>query len=250
MIGPDVHVAHGYTMEDLRQITAAALVADRLLAMPYNERHDIAWSAIAEHLCAADEPPLRQELVRVGWQAIYHHIRDGLRQRGWSDGGRDRTAGMPTMPRFATYWHGTRVESPQEERLVEELAVTQVLSTLTPAKREAIVALAVHDDYRLAAASLGIAYEALLQRLKMARAQVLKLWHEGETPRRVHRTDRRVGSYKKPPATHCTRGHEWTAENTRTATNMVRGKLQKRRFCRACERARHADAPRSSRETV
>lgn len=232
-----MHIRHGYTLNDLDRLTKMALGADRLLAMGYTERHDIAWSAIAEALCAASEPPHYQELVRIGWQAIYRHVRDGLRQRGYADGERDWSSDEPTRPRFVAYW-GSRVEPSHEDRIVEKIAADQVLATLGGPCRDAVVALAVHDDYLKAAESLGIRYTALTARMRTARAQFLGRWHEGETPHRPRRVDRRVESHSKESATHCGNGHEWTPENTRNATTMAQGKPKHRRFCRECERDR------------
>lgn len=232
-----MHVRHGYTLDDLDRMTRMALGADRLMAMSFDERRDIAWSAIAEALCVADEPPHYQELVRVGWQAIYRHVRDGLRQRGYADGDRDWSSDEPTRPRFVAYW-GSRVEPSHEDRIVEKIATGQVLATLGAPYRDAVVALAVHDDYMRAAESLGIKYGALTARMRTARSQFLGRWHEGETPYRPRRTDRRVESHSAELATHCGNDHEWTPENTRWATSMMRGKVKRRRFCRACEQDR------------
>lgn len=236
----DLEVRHGYTLGDLNQITQAALAADRLLAMDYAQRRDIAWSAIAEHLCSAKEPPHRQHLVRVGWQAIYRHVRDGLRERGYADGERDWTCGQPTMPRFALYW-AARVEPSHEERIVERLAVEQVLAKVTGVYRDAVVALAVHDDYAAAANALGIKYTALTLRLTTARRTYLRHWHEGETPRRTARTDRRVESHGVELADHCGKGHEFTPENTYIRHRVLRGKPHRSRVCRACEHKRGQD---------
>lgn len=232
-------VRHGYTVGDLHEITAAALAADRLMAMDHTERRDIAWSAIAEHLCAAEEPPLRQQLVRVGWQAIYRHVRDGLRQRGYADGERDWASGEPTMPRFALYW-APRVEPSPEDHVVDRLAAEQVFTKVTGIYRDAVISLAVHNDYAAAATALGIRYSTLTVRLTTARRTYLQYWHEGETPYRPRRTDRRIESYTSELPANCSKDHEYTPENTRIRHRIVRGKPHKSRVCRACERDRGA----------
>jgi hypothetical protein len=215
----------------------SAVSADRLMAMSVRERYDIAWSAIAEELCAAEEPPHRNALVQAGWQAIYRHVRDGLRQRGYGEGERDWSSAESTMPRFVMFW-GPSTTPSHEDRIVERLAAYQVLPVLSGIYRDAVVALAVHDDYMRAAEALGIRYEALVARMGVARRRFLVEWYEGETPHRTRRTDRRVEKHGQELATHCGNGHEWTPENTRGTQNFVRGKLRRRRFCRACESAR------------
>lgn len=238
MIASDVEVKHGYTLLDLDQMTRAAVIADRSMATDIQTRKDIAWSAIAEHLAASDEPPHRQELIRTGWQAIYREARDSFRQRGRPDEAWSTDDGF--RPRFVAYWQDFTVTPSHEHGIVEKLAADQVLDTLTPIYRDAIVALAVHDDYRLAAEALGLKYSAFTVRVSTARRQLLALWFEGETPRKVRRTDRRVEVHGKELATHCGAGHEWTPENTRNRSRIVRGKLRKERVCRACEANRGA----------
>lgn len=225
---PDRHVIRfGYTLRDLDQMTRAAAIADRTMALGYDDKKDIAWSAIAEELLTVDEPPERQRLIRVGWQAIYSTVRDSYRARGRSDTGEE-------MPRFVQFW-GRMVDHFPEDRIVEGIAADQIVATLTPTYWDALLALAVCDDYKAGAESLGISYVAFVARVNVARKRVLALWHEGETPHRTRRTDRRVESHTADLATHCSAGHKWTPENTRTATDMRHGKTRKRRFCRACE---------------
>jgi hypothetical protein len=231
-------IRYGYTLRDLDQLTHGAMIADRLLALDYADRRDIAWSAIAEHLCTVDTAPTRNELIRVGWQAIYHDVRSGYRQRGYREGERAE-GGAPTMPRFAQFW-GARVTPSHEDRVVERIAADQVLATLTATYRDAITALALTEDYLKAANLLDINYTAFTMRIRTARQQILALWHEGETPHRTRRTDRRVESHSATLAAVCSNGHEWTPENTRTRHRMVRGNPKRERTCRQCEHDRGA----------
>lgn len=234
----DVEVKHGYTLRDLKQMTHAAMKADRSLAMDYADRRDIAWSAIAEALCAAPYWPKRSELIQAGWQAIYKAVREEYRQHGYAD--REWYSGFATAPRFMQFWFPAVVRS-HEDRIVERLAARQVLGALTATYRDAVVALAVHDDYRAAAEAMGLKQKAFQRRIDVGRKRVLALWFEGETPRKIRRTDRRVEVHGAPLATHCKRGsHEWTPENTRIRQRIVRGKLRKERVCRACEHDRSA----------
>jgi hypothetical protein len=237
-------ILHGYTLNDIHDMARSALTADRLMAMSSDERYDIAWSAIAEQLVAAEETPSWQSLVRVGWQAIYKHVRDGLRERGYADGARDWASGDPTMPRYVQFW-GAGVTPSHEDSVVERIAAQQVFQAVSGPYRDAVMALAVLDDYGKAAEALSIKYTALTARLTVARRAFLRHWHEGETPRRTKRTDRRVEVRGVELASHCGKGHEWTPENTYTRHRLVRGKARRERVCRACEhdrsQARYAD---------
>lgn len=242
----DIEVKHGFTLTDLEKMTRAAVVADRLLVGDGRYRHGIAYSAIAEALFASEEPPERGHLIRVGWQAIALDVRWSLRHAGYPDDGQPGDDKL--RPRFVQYWQDQRVTPSHEPKIVEELAAHQVTDTLSPVYRDALIALAVHGTYQAAADALGISYVALKARIATARRRVLADWFEGETPRRTHHVDRRVGAYNKAPATHCSNGHEWTPENTHTRRRMVRGKQRSSRACRACESERGAARWKATRE--
>lgn len=230
---------YGYTLDDIHQMTTAALRADRSLAMDYRDRRDIAWSAIVEHLYASDHYyPTREQLIRVGLQAIYRDITDNYRHRGYE--GRVAASGYGSAPRFAAYWLGLPQVTPSPEvRIVERVAAEQILPQLKPNESAAVHALAATGDYQAAAAALGISYMALLLRLGRARRRFLDLWHQHETPRRTQGHDRRVGSRSTPLAAACSHGHPWTPENTRWVSRRSRtaGSAKERR-CRACDRDR------------
>lgn len=228
-----IELRHGYTLRDLYQMTHAAVIADRSLALDYRTRTDIAWSAIAAALCEAEQPPHRQTLIQVGWKAIYAEVKAMYRGRGHLD---DLTE-KGYRPRFVMYWGSQTVPS-HEDAIVERLAMYQALSRLTPTYRDAVVALAVHDNYQSAAAAMGLKQGAFNFRIAEARRRLHTLWLEHETPRKVRRVDRRVEVAGKDLADRCGKGHEWTPENTHTRTRIVRGKLRKERVCRACENAR------------
>jgi len=233
-----MEVRHGYTLRDLDQMTRAAVIADRSMASDIQDRKDTAWSAIAEHLCASEESPTRQELIQIGWQAIYREARTTYRSHGRPDEawGSDHYA---SAPRFAQYWAERQIVPSPEGRIVERLAVAQVIAPLGAVYRDALIALAVTDNYMKAADLLGINYPAFTERLRVARRRVLGLWHEGETPYLSrHRTDRRTGSHTAELATHCSAGHEWTPENTRVRHRILRGKRHTSRVCKACEQER------------
>lgn len=193
MTAADPPLVHGYTLRDLYRLTAAAMRADRSGAMDWTDRWNVAWSAIAEALYGAEEPPHRQHLVRVGWQAIYAEVRDGRRHNGYRD--REFDAGLGSAPRFAAYWLGLprTVPSP-EEGVVERLTVPRLLATLTEGQRRVIMAVAVAAGDRPAAArALGLSEKALNYQLRTARGRCLAAWLEGETPHRpaLRRLDRR-----------------------------------------------------------
>jgi hypothetical protein len=87
------------------------------------------------------------------------------------------------MPGFARYWFtfGRNTTGP-EERIVERIALAQIWDALPEQHRQLIAALAIHDDYGKAAASLGKVRGTYVSQLANARRAFRELWHEGETP--------------------------------------------------------------------
>lgn len=220
-------------MRDLDKLAAAACTYDRSMASDATTRYDIAWSAIAEALCMADEPPQWHDLFTVGWHAIYAEVREMRHLFGQRD--KDGTNEVASSPRFRQYW--TLPPAYPEDGLVERLAMPQILAVLTDTYRDAVVALAVHDDYQRAADALGISYGALTFRLSTARRTFRTHWYAPETAPPAKGTDRRVGSRTKPPRTHCGEGHELTRDNVYRRPNPKPGRRGER-ACRACESER------------
>ncbi len=231
----DLTLRHGYTLADVDAIARTAAVHDRSGAGDYDDRYTIAWSAAALALYEADTRPDRRDLVRAGWHAIYQEIRAARRDRGWSDTPFDDWD-RQLRPRFVTYWADRRITPSPEPPIVERTAVWQILPTLTPLCRDALVALAVHGGYQQAADALGISYVRYHNRVRLARAAVLRWWHEGETPHRMPGHDKRAASTTRTET--CKRGHPRTPETTREVRRLVRTRLYTIRTCRLCEQER------------
>lgn len=226
-------VAHGYTLRDLDRIAAAACTYDRSMASDATTRYDVAWSAIAEALCSAEESPERHDLLTVGWRAIYAEVREMRHMFGHRD--KDGTNEVASSQRFRQYW--TLPPERPEEGMAERMAVPQILAVLRPTEREAVIALAVHDDYQAAADALGINYVAFTTRMSAARRRFRAHWYAPETAPPVKGTDRRVGSRTQPLRTHCRNGHELSGDNVYRRPNPKPGKRGER-VCRICESER------------
>jgi hypothetical protein len=181
---------HGYTLDSLDRL--AHFAARRKLwhhGLELFERAEIAWSALAEHLYACDEPPTVSELIRAGWRAISEHVDSRGQFHGYN---RDNPDGG-IRPRFEGYWRYVAGPSPgPEERIVERLALSQIWPRLRPQHREALTALAAHGDYGQAARALGESYATFKSQVSRARREFLELWHEGEAPSRPWVRDRRA----------------------------------------------------------
>jgi hypothetical protein len=175
---------HGtVTAEELNALAArAARSAAGRLAFPAEERFEIAWEAIAERFCSSADPS-RVELVRAGMDAIrgeyvalrHHH---GI-PKGFTS--RDNTR----RERFVTYWHfHAGATQSHETKVIDTVALGQILRTLPAAQRDALVALARHGDITSAARSLGKSRATVKVQLRLGRKRFLALWHEHEKPSR------------------------------------------------------------------
>jgi hypothetical protein len=222
-------IAHGYTLIDIDYLAKAAARA-ATGALDGLTRYQLAWSAIAEHLVTAEEPPTRWDLKKTGWQAINREVTACMHARGYRDG--HAYNGPLSSPGYAVYWHQVGDE-PATDRLIDHIAAEQIGDRFTLEEGRVVEALGRHDDHALAAASLGMGYGTFSSRLSEARAKFLRHWYAPDPapPRRGH--DKRRGTH--PPRTHCRAGHELAGENLHIQRRKG-GKVE--RICRACERAR------------
>lgn len=181
----DSELAHGYTLADLTRIARSATLHAGQLAADFGDRYETAWSAIAEALYAAEQPPAEPDLWHAGRDAIWQAIRDDRRTHGAA-----RHDGH--MPAFARYWWDHASAAPScENQVVERLALRQIWPHLTPAHRSALAAYAALGTLPAAAEALGISVRAYNSRLQRARQLAAQLWHEHETPARNRRRDYR-----------------------------------------------------------
>lgn len=192
-----IELRHGYTVADLHALARLAVHTAGAMASNWHERYDTAWSAIAEALYAAPHWPQRRELVRAGQLAIYAEVDETRQAYGFYRRKTDGAVhGVASSPAFRTYWWdlcGARPSRSPERRVIEVASLYQILPLLAQAEREALVALAVHDDYTAAAAALGKSSTAFKTLVSRGRRRFLCWWHEGEQPSRPWGCDRRAG---------------------------------------------------------
>lgn len=214
-----------WVLTDLRTIErlagrAATVCYSRTL--PYAERHEAAYSAIAlavaEHARAGTHPTFT-ELVGVGSDAI------DTETTQWR-----HTHGLTAPRGYVTYWlDDTRPDGVPDAEVPPRLALREVMDALPSRHAEALMLLALHGDPQAAAAHLGITYGAMQRRIRTARQAFYALWWDHETPPSPP-FDRRAAT---PLPTHCGRGHEFTPENTRwRRATSGRGR---KRACKACD---------------
>jgi hypothetical protein len=185
----ETHVRHGYDLAAIDHLTRLTLRMDRWhTAGDIDDRFDAVRHAIVVHLLTAEEPPHRADLLATGTRASDDHVRDDMRTHGKDTNG----PGLP-MPSFYRYWGPTRGTSP-ETRVVERHAPAQIWPLLRPSEQRALSALAATGDYELAAEACGVTVNTFRVLVSTGRRRFLALWHEGEEPSTVWRTDRRVRS--------------------------------------------------------
>lgn len=189
---------HGYTMADINKLTMIAVLRDNWhRGMDLRERQDLAWSAIVECLYSQDEPPSRHVLIQAAQVAIDLHVKSDRSTHGisvqnsYAKSGQNMWAEMPNFWRF--WWTQANHTQGPEERVVDRLALWQIWTQLAPGSQRVLLALAIHDDHRLAAQSLGISQSTYQSRLCAARRAFYALWHEGEQPSRLWAHDFRGG---------------------------------------------------------
>ena len=173
---------------DIDHLARIASRATRWASRPgAQDRYEAIWHAIAEQVVRAGTTPSLEDLVATGLRAADAHVRDEMHHHGRSG----RHAGEP-FPGFDRYWGAIPGASP-EDAVVEPLALTQIWPSLTPAERKALAALAKYGDYKLAAEACGLTLGRFTTNVSRGRRHFLALWHQGETPSRTWRVDRRSG---------------------------------------------------------
>lgn len=186
----EVMVKHGYCLAHLDALAklAGKRAFSRTITDPF-ERTDIAWCGIVEALYTATERPTPAELVRAGGNAVLRESEALQYAHGRRQGGKILD---DQSDRFHAYWWRRSTPSP-EDGVVDRAALLQIWPTLKPWQREALVALAVHGDYVLAAEAVGVTTRTFYARVYRARVQFLRRWHEGETPAPPRFDRRRAG---------------------------------------------------------
>lgn len=180
----------GWTLDRLDAL-ARAVVSNNFSWYAASDREDLyaaAWHGIVECLYSSDVVPRRNELMEAGRRSLASDVKANMRHHG------ARRDGTHSGLKYAQYWewHGRTVPSP-ESRIVDSLALHQILPTLTVGQRRAIEALAATGDYQQAARLLGIE-SGIKSQLAKGRRRFRELWHEGETPSTPWGCDRRAGS--------------------------------------------------------
>ncbi|GAA0952454.1 hypothetical protein [Virgisporangium aurantiacum] len=214
----DDQLPHGFTLTELDTTAAKAAHTSPWRQIAFRQRVDISQFAILELLYAADDRPDFWALVKAGQRAIHTYAVKELHHRGLV--ARTGAPGGVPITRYWTYWQAiaTATES-YEDRIIDAIAVRQIISTLRYPHLQVIRALADYDDYTLAAESLGKARHGFVTTLCTARQLCLQLWHEHETPSRIWGHDHRSARTRR----------DRTTSKSITVTTVRRRRADRRR---------------------
>jgi hypothetical protein len=183
----DVQLCHGYTVARVRTLCLGVVKRQPWYygaeVASHQERVEVAWHAIIEHLYASDWPPSPVELMQAASRAINHDMQKA--QQFFGRNTHDRSVTTVTRG-FERYWRSAaRITPSPENKITERVALAQIWPKLSPLHQTVLAALATHGEPGQAAASLGISRKLFYARLSDARKAFLQHWHEGESPSRV-----------------------------------------------------------------
>ncbi|HEY5988366.1 MAG TPA: hypothetical protein VIV12_18610 [Streptosporangiaceae bacterium] len=182
----DVQLRHGYTVAQVSSLSLALVKRQTWLeSVSFDQRLEVAWHAIIEHIYTSEQPPGHREVMLAADRAVNRDVQ--LTRQFHGRNTHHRYAGT-TIKGFERYWWFAAKPIPgPENRVTDRVALAQIWPRLHPAHQTVLAALANHNDHGLAAASLGISRRLFTSRLSDARQAFLKLWHEGESPSRLWR---------------------------------------------------------------
>jgi hypothetical protein len=194
IIGDNAELAHGYTMGDVDRITRHCVNARPMPTLDMEERWASAYHGVVEALYAwaYREPPTYKDLLDAGIAAMRVELRSERRHRGSNQ----RHPEDGTAPMFVRYWTPLP-DRDFVDRLIEPLALAQILGALSPDLYQAVAAVAAYGSHKEAAFALGISGAALTRRLGAARREFIDLWMEPDSP----------GVVSSDPEFACRSGH-------------------------------------------
>jgi hypothetical protein len=161
----------------------------------FDQRLEVAWHAVIEHLYASDQPPTAREMMQAATRAVNQDVQLAHQFRGHNT--HNRYAQTTTRGFEVYWWHSAHITPSPENKVTERVALAQIWPRLRPEYQQVLAALAAHGDHGLAAASLGISRRLFTTRLSEARQAFLRRWHEGESPSRVWTTGKTTAIWRR-----------------------------------------------------
>lgn len=166
-----------WTMPLMRRAAAMACSRVRFAdSLGHHDARDVAWEGVA--IAIAKNPATTwSEAISAGQAMLAAEFNDGLHHHGIvkSPGG-----GYHQTPAFDIYWLSAPPERP--DRGDTHRALRQILDTLDPCHREALMARAVSPTDKEAGILLGLSQAAMSKRIRAARAAFWAQWYAPDSP--------------------------------------------------------------------
>lgn len=184
----------GYTFRELDELARILVTMDVWhLAWSGFERYEIAFSAMAETLYAAEERPDAHALFDAARREINKKVQEDRKSAGLSN-----NSGYEHQVNFYRFWwEQYRHSASPEDVVIDGMALRQIFPVLKPRFRRVLVALATHGEHQKAADALGITRATYNDNLSDARHEFFRLWHEHEAPSRLWAQDKRKPATRK-----------------------------------------------------
>lgn len=233
-------------LADLRKIdklASACAYQARRYGYPFSltEAVEEGWSAMVERLAlsyASGVTVSREDLLAAGMKELMAQRREYNGARGdravmyWKDAG----AGQENVT-AGRVRHSVEREAVFAKNIVDRMALREVLKQMPTDEQEVLLVFAANDCQAARAAQhLLISRQTFQRRLASARRLFYAIWFDWEPAPKIPAARKR--NYNTELKTYCTKGHEFTAENTSEYFEKARGKRY--RYCLTCNRENSA----------
>lgn len=168
---------HGYDLSDAERMAWRCAWQRPAGMFRPAERMDLARHAIIVALHEAGQDPGLAALLSAGVNSISAAADREIREHGWSV----KTGGP--MRGFHAWWGGPRpTRDEMEDRIIDPIALRQILPLLHPSHRLALRLLAEHGNNRDAAEAAGWTVHTMKNYLSNGRREFADWWYWPDPP--------------------------------------------------------------------
>jgi hypothetical protein len=112
--GADAELRYGYTIAEVSRLSVQAVRRERWNQVAdFDDRLEVAWHAIIEHIHTATARPAERDVMYAGWRAIGEHVSSDYQFRGHDR--QDQCEG--TTAGFERYWWTAARAAPGEAQI-------------------------------------------------------------------------------------------------------------------------------------
>lgn len=162
-----LEIAYGYDLDRINRLARKCTVG----------------LGMVELLLTASTPPTDTDLVRAAYRCVRSEQNDIARHHGGRASSGNPTGEFGAGPNFVKFWsHHAATPTDFSDKVVEPMALYQVLCQLKPTHYEALMLYAIYNSMKVCAEVLGIPDRTFQARVRAARAAFKRLWFDFETP--------------------------------------------------------------------